>query len=101
MIDPTGSQAELSCFEHDNNTQLFLSCSVSWQNQMIIFGGRMRTRQVSRLDGYRLNRIGNLSFDHEDGTCTVMNDEIYLCFSSNWPLNDASESFLCFILATF
>ena len=47
---------------------------------MIVFGGWYEERQISRLDGFKLKRIGSLDFDHEDGACSVMHGEIYLCF---------------------
>ena len=39
-------------------------------------------RQISRLDGRKLERIGDLAFDHQWGTCSVMNNQLYLCFNA-------------------
>ena len=76
LIDATGSQAELSCFEHESDTQAFHSCSVNWQNQMIVFGGYHEREQISRLEDYRLNRIGSLAFGFYNGACTVISRAI-------------------------
>ena len=80
VIDSVGDQEELSCFKRDSKTQARGSCSIIWQNQMIVFGGRNQKQQISRLDDFRLNRIGSLAFDHHYGACSVMNGQIYLCF---------------------
>ena len=49
---------------------------------MVIFGGHNEERQISRLKGYKLKRIGSLDFEHMFGACSVMNEEIYLCFNT-------------------
>ena len=95
LIDSTGDPS-VSCFESDDDwyNDVRSSCSVNWANQMFIFGGQgvadvggfWRTSfinsppGISRLDGYRLNRVGNLAFDFFYGACSVMKEKIYLCF---------------------
>ena len=82
LINLEGEQKELSWFERDNDTEAFNSCSINWKNQLHIFGGYKEKRQISRLSGYRLERIGSLAFDHYMGACSVMaNKFIFLCFS--------------------
>ena len=84
LIKSTGEQKELACFERGERTEAELSCSLVWQNQLHIFGGQYETRQISRLNDYKLERIGDLSFDHFDGACTVMASQfIYLCFNDD------------------
>ena len=39
LISEAGSQEELTCFEKDDNSGAFWSCSVNWENQLHIFGG--------------------------------------------------------------
>ena len=51
VISPDGSQHEVSCFEPGEKTQAYMSCSITWQNQMHIFGGELETKQISRLSG--------------------------------------------------
>ena len=83
LINSEGEQKELSCFERDDNTEAYFSCSINWKNQLHVFGGGSERRQISRLNGYRLTRIGNLDFDHQLGACSVMaNQFIFLCFNS-------------------
>ena len=72
-------------FGWEGNATAYQSCSLSWQNQMYVFGGTGSNfqNQISRLDGCKLQREGNLAFDLIRGACTNFNDEtIYLCFSN-------------------
>ena len=85
LVNSEGEQKQLSCFERDDNTEAYMHCSLTWKNQLHIFGGNTDWRQISRLNGYRLERIGTLSFDHFLGACSVMADQLYLCFSSYDP----------------
>ena len=74
---------ELSCFTHDQDSEVMFSCSISWENQLFIFGGSSNKRQISKLIGYHLNVIGSLPFDHNYATCTNMaNKKLFLCFNS-------------------
>ena len=50
------------------------------QNSNIFFS---YIRQIVEVANCGISKIGDLSFDLEDGACTVANNEIYLCFSSN------------------
>ena len=87
VINHAGEHSILDCFERDNKTDAVGSCSFSWQNKMHIFGGDSEPRQISRLDNYRLKRIGDLPFNNLYGTCTTMTPEfIFMCF--NWGQND-------------
>ena len=90
LVTSGGEQQELTCFDRDDATEADISCSVNWQNQLFIFGGRNETRQISRLSGYKLERVGNLLFDHWAGSCSVMgNEHIFLCFP--WATNDVGN----------
>ena len=83
LINSEGRQRKLTCFEPDKKTEASDSCSINWQNQLYIFGGGNK-RQISKLNGHKLKRLGSLTFDHEDGGCSVMNNQfIYLCFGSD------------------
>ena len=82
LINSEGEQKELSCFVQDDKTEARMSCSINWKNELHVFGGWREKRQISRLNGYRLERIGELAFDHYWGACSVMaNQFIYLCFN--------------------
>ena len=104
LVNSAGEQKELTCFEPDSNTEAFLSCSITWNNQLFIFGGKHEKRQISKLTGHKLQRVGDLDFDHYFGSCSVMgNKYIFLCFndldSNDWkrcrrstgPLEQFSE----------
>ena len=82
LINLEGEQEELGCFERDDDTDARFSCSINWRNQLHVFGGSNEKRQISRLNGYRLERIGTLPFDHEEAACSVMaNQFVFLCFN--------------------
>ena len=71
-------------FEFDVDTEVYLSCSLQWQNHYYVFGGKSEKRQVSMVNGNRLERKATLDFDFERGGCTVLNQiTIVLCFSWN------------------
>ena len=82
LINQAGEQEELKCFNRDTETEAWGSCSIVWQGQFHIFGGKQKLRQISRLTGHKLENIGQLDFDHL-GTCSVMAGQtIFLCFSA-------------------
>ena len=104
LINSAGEQKELACFDRDATTEAEFSCSVNWNNEFFIFGGKNEKRQISRLTGHKLKRIGDLTFDHYFGACSVMaNQFVFLCFNfadsndskrcrrSNGPLEQFSE----------
>ena len=82
LINSAGDQEELACFQRDSNTDAYRSCSINWNNQLFIFGGETERRQISRLTGHKLERIGDLTFDHDFAACSVMSSQyIFLCFN--------------------
>ena len=84
VVNSAGEQEELKCFKPDSKTETYYSCSVNWKNQLFIFGGRTERRQISRLTGHRLKRVGNLTFDFYDGACDVKaNQYLFLCFGDD------------------
>ena len=83
LLNSAGKQKQSKCFERDPNTEASLSCSVNWKNQLFIFGGRKDDLQISRLTDHKLERVGDLTFKHYDGACSVMaNTYIFLCFNN-------------------
>ena len=86
LVTTEGEQDELSCFQRDDNTEAWEFCSVNWKNQLHVFGGVNEKRQISRLNGHKLERIGTMPFDHNYGGCSVMaNQFIFLCFNYGNP----------------
>ena len=70
-----------------NDTGVRQACSLQWYNHFYIFGGSIERRQVSMVNGNRLERKGDLDFDFNYGRCTVLNQRtIVLCF----PMNDGT-----------
>ena len=87
-INSRGGYEQLD-FEFGNDTEVYASCSLQWQNDYYVFGGRSEERQVSMVNGNRLERKATLNFDFETGGCTVLNQRtIVLCF-------DLDKSNLC------
>ena len=83
LIDSKGRQEVLSCFSQDDKSEAYSSCSVIWNNQMYIYGGLNNVRQISKLNQYRLQRVGELPFDFSGGACTNMaGRKLFLCFDS-------------------
>ena len=81
-INLLGNVKQVQCFQGDPNAVTRAACSVTWKNKMHVFGGLGENKKlISHLTGLKLEPIGSLSFDHYDGGCSVIKDEIYLCFS--------------------
>ena len=55
---------------------------------MFVLGGENEKRQISKIDQCELKRIGDLSFEHDNGGCTVALQSIILCFGDS----DANQS---------
>ena len=54
---------------------------------MYFFGGSYHRTQVSRIDGCKLNRIGDLPFRMDEGGCANINNEkLILCFDFDKPV---------------
>ena len=82
LVNSAGEKNKMKCFEPDSKTEAYDSCSVNWNNQLFIFGGRNEKRQISQLNGHKLVRVGSLTFDFTLGACSVMAKKIiFLCFS--------------------
>ena len=65
------------------NTEVYFSCSIQWKNHYYVFGGWNEKRQVSMVNGNRLERKATLDFDFNAGGCTVLNQiTIVLCFGA-------------------
>ena len=85
-INPNGGHTELN-FPFNHNLEIDASCSVVFQNTLYVYGGKdkpvgyQNQRQISKVTGCQLDRIGSLKFDFYHGACTVFqNKTIMLCF---------------------
>ena len=82
-INPRSGYQKLD-FEFGADTEVHQSCSLQWQNTFYVFGGKNEKRQVSMVNGNRLERKATLDFDFWIGGCTVLNQKtIVLCFDYN------------------
>ena len=81
-------------FTFGEGTNVEYSCSVTWQNRMIVYGGWGEYQyQISEVNDCTLKMIGKLPFIHLYGSCTVADQQIYLCFSQ-FPSETAGK--LCY-----
>ena len=80
-------------FEFDKGTEIYYSCSVQWHNHHYVFGGYRNRRQVSMVNGKRLERKQTLNFSYWAGGCTVLSQRtILLCFGSPDESNVCRQS---------
>ena len=68
-------------FLYGEGTEAHKSCSMTWRGRFFIFGGETEKNQISVLNGCKLERIGDLQFEHYYGACSNVNDQVYLCFN--------------------
>ena len=72
ITDVMGRQEYNIWFKFDQDTSVLHSCSLVFQNQMIVFGGsKDASDQISIVDQCQLKRIGSLPIPFEHGACTV------------------------------
>ena len=75
-------------FEIDEEAEVNYSCSLTWQNELYVFGGLKKRTQISKVQSCRLEPIGDLKFEHLYGDCVnVAGKKVVLCFnnrSSEW-----------------
>ena len=81
-------------FVFGEGTSVYYSCSVTWKNELYVFGGFTKKRQnserqISKLDGCQLTLIGELKFNHYHGACASVADaKLYLCFGNIYNFAD-------------
>ena len=69
-------------FEIDEEAEVYQSCSLTWENEFYVFGGKSMKKQISKVSSCRLEPIGQLAFDHYYGDCVnVANNKVVLCFN--------------------
>ena len=71
-------------FSINNDTEVFHSCSITWYNELYVYGGDSKKTQISKVTDCRLEQVGELEFEHKQGDCVnVADEQIYLCFDQN------------------
>ena len=69
-------------FEIDEEAEVYGSCSLTWENELYVFGGTLKRTQISKVTSCRLEPVGQLAFNHKSGDCVnVARDKIVLCFN--------------------
>ena len=69
-------------FEIDEEAEVYYSCSLTWQNELFVFGGKSKKNQISKVQSCRLAPIGQLAFEHSSGDCVnVAGKKVVLCFN--------------------
>ena len=79
---PDRKLVKTSNVKYGPETSVYESCSITWKNEFFVFGGNNSDKkQISKMVGCKLTRIGSLDFDHFAGTCSNMNNRLlYVCF---------------------
>ena len=63
----------------DIETAVYHSCSVSWKNKMLIFGGSANEkRQIAEIKDCKITKVGELDFDLDFGTCTGKLHQLFI-----------------------
>ena len=83
ITDQNGDEDWNMFFLYGNGTEVYHSCSIVWNNEMFVLGGETEKRQISKIYQCELKRIGDLSFEHDNGGCTVALQSIILCFGDS------------------
>lgn len=88
ITNAAGRQDRNFVFLYDELAEVNNGCAVTWRNEFFIFGGRSQDKQISKLIGCQLQRVGQLAFNHQFAACANVADEkLYLCFnqaSGDW-----------------
>lgn len=84
LLNSNGQVTIETTFEFGENTEVYGSCSATFQNEFYVFGGYREEYQISKIQDCQLNRIGDLEFPLWSGT--VLNvyenesEKLYFCF---------------------
>ena len=68
-------------FSLGENTEVYYSCSLTWRGRFFVFGGDKQKKQISIINGCRLERVDSLDFDQTYGGCANVNDRPSYCFN--------------------
>lgn len=81
LTNASGREDKNFYFSIDEDAQLKYSCSLTWENELFVFGGD-KIRQISKVTSCHLKPVGQLTFDHRVGDCVnVANNKVVLCFN--------------------
>ena len=84
ITNGSGKDERNFSFVLEQGTEVYHSCSLTWENRHFIFGGNNEKTQISMVDECKLKLVGQLAFNHYFGGCANVDDRlIYLCFNSD------------------
>ena len=93
IISPSGRTKEYPYLAEDSEwivpteSDIFTkgACPITWQDDLYLFGSGDQHKQIYKfVDSRQLfQRVATLPFVHYSGTCSILNNEILLCFSSD------------------
>ena len=84
-MDYDGNLSKNLEFTMGQNTEAFASCSAQLNGEFYVMGGANFQDQISKIDGCKLQRIGDLPFTFYGGTCATYNipyESIFMCFGN-------------------
>ena len=83
LVNITGGFTQLDSYAFSSGTEIDQSCSLVFKNEVYIFGGFNRRRQISQVSDCKLTRVGTLNFDFESSACTTIQEStLILCFDN-------------------
>ena len=84
IINASGELGSGFTFSFGDKTEAYRSCSITWQKELFVFGGRFEQTQISKVIDCQLRQVGELPFTFDYGACANIDDDrIYLCFYSS------------------
>ena len=93
MTDRYGREDYDINFEYGEGTSVYLTCMLFYNNEPWFFGGEGdNVRQISKINGCRLENVGDLAFPFYDGACTMFRQKLFLCFDR---IDGGNEMKLC------
>ena len=81
LTNATGREDKDFNFEIDEEAEVRSSCSLTWQNELYVFGGGSKKTQISKVQSCRLAPIGQLAFNHNGDCVNVAGKAVVLCFT--------------------
>ena len=71
LTDVNGRDYRGFRFNWAPDTEVIQSCSINWEGEMYVFGGKNQMRQISKLSGCGLTKIGDLTSNFNFGACAA------------------------------
>ena len=84
LTNAAGTEIKDFYFEIDEESQVLNTCSVTWENELYVFGGQFpKTKQIKKVTSCRLEVVGELAYGNYFGDCVnFANEKIVFCFNN-------------------